>query len=82
MGAIPSVVSRDIDTELLRQGVIPGLMRQGGLSYTDAAFGRDPLLPGSLDCLGAPRTCGVTLRLRDEGSKTWARHCQATRMQA
>ncbi|WP_448121420.1 hypothetical protein [Xanthomonas arboricola] len=77
MGGIPSEVSRGIDTELLRQGVIPGLMRQGGLSYTDAA-----LLPGSRDCLGAPRTYGVTLRLRDEGSKTWARHCQATRMQA
>ncbi|NYH48171.1 hypothetical protein [Xanthomonas arboricola] len=58
MGAIPSEVSRGIDTELLRQGVIPGLMRQGGLSYTDIAYGRDPLLPGSRDCLGAAHVWG------------------------
>ncbi|XOL70633.1 TonB-dependent receptor [Xanthomonas arboricola] len=52
--AIPSVVSRGIDTELLWQGAMPGLMVQGGLSYTDTAYGDDPLpdadlalLPGS-----------------------------------
>lgn len=52
--AIPSVVSRGIDAELLWQGAMPGLMVQGGLSYTDTAYGDDPLpdadlalLPGS-----------------------------------
>ncbi|MCL1525217.1 TonB-dependent receptor [Xanthomonas nasturtii] len=52
--AIPSVVSRGVDTELLWQGAVPGLMLQGGLSYTDTAYGDDPLpdadlalLPGS-----------------------------------
>ncbi|KQQ71564.1 TonB-dependent receptor [Xanthomonas sp. Leaf131] len=52
--AIPSVVSRGIDTEILWQGAVPGLMVQGGLSYTDTSYGDDllpdadlALLPGS-----------------------------------
>lgn len=52
--AIPTVVSRGIDTELLWQGALPGLMLQGGLSYADTTYGDDPLpdtelalLPGS-----------------------------------
>ncbi|SMQ99561.1 TonB-dependent outer membrane receptor precursor [Xanthomonas fragariae] len=52
--AIPTVVSRGIDTEILWQGAVPCLMLQGGLSYTDTAYGDGPLpdadltrLPGS-----------------------------------
>ncbi|MEQ7754215.1 TonB-dependent receptor [Xanthomonas hortorum] len=52
--AIPTVVSRGIDTEILWQGAVPGLMLQGGLSYTDTRYGDDllpdadlALLPGS-----------------------------------
>ncbi|CAD7717688.1 Vitamin B12 transporter BtuB [Xanthomonas hydrangeae] len=52
--AIPSVVSRGIDAEILWQGAVPGLMLQGGLSYTDTRYGDDllpdadlALLPGS-----------------------------------
>ncbi|WP_115527607.1 MULTISPECIES: TonB-dependent receptor [Xanthomonas] len=62
--SVPTVISRGIDTELLWQTGVRGLMLQGGLSYTDTTYGDDrlpdadlALLPGSRMSF-APRWSG------------------------
>ncbi|MEA9556485.1 TonB-dependent receptor [Xanthomonas nasturtii] len=62
--SVPTVISQGIDTELLWQTGVRGLMLQGGLSYTDTTYGDDrlpdadlALLPGSRMSF-APRWSG------------------------
>ena len=54
--AIPTVISQGVDAEVLWQTGLPGLMLQGGLSYTDTAYGQDRLPDADLALLPGSRT--------------------------
>lgn len=53
--SIPEVVSQGVDTEILWQTGIKGLMLQGGLMYTDTRYGNDPLPDADLSKLPGNR---------------------------
>ncbi|QWP74775.1 TonB-dependent receptor [Lysobacter sp. K5869] len=53
--SIPEVKSQGIDTEVLWQTGIKGLMLQGGLMYTDTKYGKDPLPDADLAKLPGAR---------------------------
>lgn len=54
--AIPTVISQGVDAEVLWQTGLPGLMLQGGLSYTDTAYAQDRLPDADLTLLPGSRT--------------------------
>ncbi|MEI2430479.1 TonB-dependent receptor [Lysobacter yananisis] len=53
--SIPEVVSQGIDTEVLWQTGIKGLMLQGGVMYADTKYGNDPLPDADLAKLPGAR---------------------------
>ena len=53
--SIPEVVSKGIDTEILWQTGLDGLMLQGGLMYADTQYGDDPLPDADLAALPGNR---------------------------
>ncbi|KWS03545.1 TonB-dependent receptor [Lysobacter capsici AZ78] len=53
--SIPEVVSQGIDTEILWQPGIKGLMLQGGVMYADTKYGNDPLPDADLAKLPGAR---------------------------
>ncbi|MGN7916233.1 TonB-dependent receptor [Lysobacter sp. 22409] len=53
--SIPEVVSQGIDTEILWQTGLKGLMLQGGLMYADTKYGNDPLPDADLAKLPGAR---------------------------
>jgi outer membrane receptor protein involved in Fe transport len=53
--SIPEVVSQGIDTEILWQPGIKGLMLQGGVTYADTKYGNDPLPDADLAKLPGAR---------------------------
>ncbi|MGO4779561.1 TonB-dependent receptor, partial [Lysobacter sp. 2RAB21] len=53
--SIPEVVSQGIDTEILWQTGLKGLMLQGGVMYADTKYGDDPLPDADLAKLPGAR---------------------------
>ena len=53
--SIPEVVSQGIDTEILWQTGLKGLMLQGGVMYADTKYGDDPLPDADLSKLPGAR---------------------------